>query len=37
LRYGCYGGLMLWTIWYRRRIKQDAEGYANKAESTIVP
>ena len=37
LRYGCYGGLMLWTIWYRRRIKHDAEGYANKAESTIVP
>ena len=26
LRYGFYGGLMLWTIWYRRRIKQDAEG-----------
>jgi hypothetical protein len=28
LRYGFYAGLMLWTIWYRRRIKQDAEGYA---------
>jgi hypothetical protein len=26
LRYGFYGGLMLWTIWYRRRIQQDAEG-----------
>ena len=28
VRYGFYAGLMLWTIWYRRRIKQDAEGYA---------
>jgi hypothetical protein len=25
VRYGFYAGLTLWTIWYRRRIKQDAE------------
>lgn len=29
LRYGFYGGLTLWTIWYRKRIKQDAEGYTS--------
>jgi hypothetical protein len=28
LRYGFYGVLMLWTIWYRRRIKLDADDYA---------
>jgi hypothetical protein len=25
VRYGFYAGLTLWTIWYRRCIKQDAE------------
>lgn len=25
VRYGFYGCLTLWTIWYRRRIRQDAE------------
>jgi hypothetical protein len=31
LRYGCYGALTLWTLWYRRRIKQDAEGYPSSS------
>jgi hypothetical protein len=33
VRYGFYGVLMLWTIWYRRRIKQDAERLVNEPHS----
>ena len=33
VRYGFYGILMLWTIWYRRRIKQDAERLVNEPHS----
>jgi hypothetical protein len=41
VRYSFYGALMLWTFWYRRRIKQDAErlvsGPHNASHSTNVP
>jgi hypothetical protein len=33
VRYGFYATLMSWTIWYRRRIKQDAERLTNRSQS----
>jgi hypothetical protein len=37
VRYGCYSALMLWTFWYRRRIRQDAETYVGKGASEGNP
>lgn len=34
--YGVYGGLMLWTVWRRRALKQDAERFrAGHANATV--
>jgi len=33
VRYSFYGILMVWTFWYRRRIKQDAERLVHEPHS----
>jgi hypothetical protein len=34
VRYSFYAALMLWTLWYRRRIKQDAESLTGQSRGT---